>query len=274
MLRCDALHFREGGIEVVAFHPPADRVATVLGLCRELELCDVWIAATAEHDDDLGRTGRQVDRDVPRDDELRLVHERVARPDDLVDATDGVRPVGEGGDRVRSADRPHLVDAEELRGGCDEPAATGRRDDHDPLNPCRARRYRTHHESRDEAARNVDTHGAKRDPPPLELDARLDLHAEVGRTLRFVPAVDTAREREHGLLGQLPLGPGARRLDAVELERPFPERLVAAVADVGDDLRDAAHPSIRSTGTSRIDEAPAASSAGSSCHTSVAGITL
>ena len=57
--------------------------------------------------------------------ELRLVHVRVARADDLVDARDRLRSVGERGDRVRAADRPHLVDAEQLRRRRDEACAAG-----------------------------------------------------------------------------------------------------------------------------------------------------
>ncbi len=65
---------------------------------------------------------------------------------------------------------------------------------------------------------------------------------------------------------------GACRLDAVEAQRPLADGCVAAVAHVLDDRpRRSLIASIRSTGTSRIDDPPAASSRGSSRQTSAAG---
>ena len=95
----------------------------------------------------------------------------------------------------------------------------------------------------------------ERQPAPLQHDARQDLLRQVGGALELVPAADSVREREQRVLGNLAgrLGPGG--LDAVEALGPVGHGSVAALADVGDDGLDAAHASIRSTGTSRIERA-------------------
>ena len=167
-----------------------------------------------------------------------------------------------------AAERPHLVDAERLRGSGDEPCALRRRDDDDPLDARGLRRDGAHDERREQPARNVDADRAQRNPAALEHDAGLDLELDVARPLSLVPAADAVGQRQQRLARQqLGLRHCARRLDAVELERPLAHGVEAALLDVVDDL----HEIIRSTGTSRIDEAPAASSFGSSRQTSAAG---
>ena len=79
----------------------------------------------AEDDDNLRRAGGKVDRDVSGDQQLGLVHVRIAGTDDLVDAGDRLGSVRKGGDGRRPADRPHLFESEQLGGGGDEPAPAG-----------------------------------------------------------------------------------------------------------------------------------------------------
>ena len=86
----------------------AHRFVSVLGLRRELELREAAVAPGAEQHHYLGRPGRQIDGDVAGDRELRVVHVRAAGPDDLVHALD----VREMADRLRAADRPHVLYAE------------------------------------------------------------------------------------------------------------------------------------------------------------------
>ena len=149
-------------------------------------------------DDHLGRAAGQVDRDVARDLELRVVHVLVAGPDDLVDAAD----VREPADRLRPAERPDLVDAEQLGRGGDEAGALRRRADDDPLDARGLRRDGAHDERRDEVARHVDADRLERHPAALEHDAGLDLERDVGRPLRLVPAAHAVGEREERLARQ------------------------------------------------------------------------
>ena len=273
MLRSDPFHLGERRLEIVTVEDAAHGLVTVLGLRRHLELRDAPVAAAAEHDDDLGRPRRKVDGDVARDEQLRLVHVGVAGTDDLVDTCDHLGPVGERGDCVRAADRPDVVDTEQRRRRGHDARTRGRRHDDDPLDTGGARRHGAHHERRDEAARNIDADRRERHPASFEVDSGLDLEPEVGRALRLVPPTHAVGEVEHRPLRQPFAGDGPRGSDAVEAQRPLRERLVAALAHVGHDLGDR-HPSIRSTGTSRIDDAPAASSAGSRRQTSAAGTRL
>src|SRR5581483_4343797 len=117
-------------------------------------------------------------------------------------------------------------------------------------------------------ARHVDADARERQPAPLQQHPGLDLELEVVRPLRLVPPADAVGEREQRLARkELGLRDGTRGLGAVEPQRPLAHGLLAALTYVLDD----AHRSIRSTGTTRIENAPTASRRGSSCQTSVAG---
>ncbi len=188
----------------------------------------------------------------------------VAGTDDQIDALD----VREPRDRLRPTQRPDLLDPERFRRRGDESGARRRRHDDDPLCARDLGRYRAHDERRDEAAWHVHADRPHRDPAPLEHDARLDLELDVARTLRLVPAADAVGERQQRLARQqLGLGDRAGRRHAVQFQCPLAHGVEAAHLDVLDDV----HETIRSTGTSRIDDAPAASSFGSSRQTSAAG---
>src|SRR5205823_1861729 len=93
----------------------------------ELELHEPLVLVAPPEHDDLRRSAGQVDRNVARYFELRIVHVLVAGTDDLVDALDVRKPA----DRLCTAERPHLVDAEKLRRGGDASGAFGRRADDD-----------------------------------------------------------------------------------------------------------------------------------------------
>src|SRR5579862_4437273 len=260
MLRCDRLGLLQ------RLDDRAHGFMSVLGLRCQLELRQPSVASLAEHDDDLRRSGGEVDRDIARDGELCIVHVRAARADDLIDLLHVRQPC----DRLWASDRPHLLDPEQLRRLRDEGGSVGRRAHDEPPNARRLRRDRAHHERRDEPARDVDADRVERHPAALELDARLDLEPHVCRPLSLMPAADTIGEHEHGVLRQLARRLRAGGLHAVEPQRPFAHRLLPTLLHVFDDV----HPSIRSTGTRRIEEAPAASSSGSSRHTSAAGTRL
>ena len=117
----------------------AHRLVPVLALRGKLELDDARVGMSVRDDDDLGRPAGQVDRHVARDLELRVVHVLVPGPDDLVDAAD----VREPADRLRPAERPDLVDPEQVGRGGDEAGALRaacRRRPARPRRPAPARR--------------------------------------------------------------------------------------------------------------------------------------
>jgi hypothetical protein len=116
----------------------------MLCLRCNLALGGFRIPATPEHNEHLGRTGRKIDCDVARHEQLRLVHVGIAGPDDLVDRRDRVRAVRQSRDRLWPADRPHLVHAEQLRRSRDETRAGGWRDDDDPVHACNLSGHRAH----------------------------------------------------------------------------------------------------------------------------------
>ena len=106
----------------------------VLGLRRQLELDDARLGIRSGEHDDLGRSCRKVDCDVPRDEELRLVHVRAARPADLVDArSTRLRTRAPRSPAGRRPPRPRR--GRELAPPRRPTGALGRRDDHDPLDP-------------------------------------------------------------------------------------------------------------------------------------------
>ena len=240
MLRRERLDLGEGAVGVaVELDEAADRVRAVLGLRRELELGDSWLGVAAREDDDLGRAGGKVDRDVSGDQQLGLVHVRIAGTDDLVDAGDRLGSVRKGGDGRRPADRPHLFESEQLGGGGDEPRAGRRRRHDDPIDACDLGGNGAHDERRDESARDVDPDGSQWNPAAPELDAGRDLEPRVRWTPERVPATNRVGERKHGICRQLAAGHGAGRLDPVEAQGPLAERAVSALAHVTHNFRNA-----------------------------------
>ena len=228
----DRLGLRERPVEVaVGLDQPADGVAPVFALSRQLQVDHAPIRVRAGQHDDLGRAGRQVDRDVARDDQLGLVHGRAPRAYDLRDPPDVCEPA----DGLRAADRPHVVESQQARRSRDRARPAGRSGDDDPLHAGLERGHRAHHERRDEPARHVDTDRLDCDPAPLELDAGGGFHAHVGGPLGRVPAPDRMREGEDSLVGRR-RGLGPCGLGAVEAEGPLANGLVPAGLDVGNDL--------------------------------------
>ena len=117
MLGRDRLRLLEGGDDA------ANRLVPRARACAASSGLDhARVGVRVRDDDDLGRPARQVDRHVAGDLELRVVHVRVPGPDDLVDPAD----VREPRDRLRPAERPHLVDPERRRRGRDQARCPGR----------------------------------------------------------------------------------------------------------------------------------------------------
>src|SRR5581483_381723 len=117
-----------------------------------------------------------------------------------------------------------------------------------------------------EAGRDVDPDRVEREPATLDLDSGERGDDGVGRPLGRVHGLDRSCERLHGAPRALVQGPpdgDPRRGAIAEALRPVGDGGVATGADVGDDRRDVGHGTSRSTGTTRIDEAPAAFSGGS-----------
>ena len=145
MLGRQLLDLRERVIDItVDGNNAAERVGAVLGLRGELEPGDLIVGVRTREHDDLGRAGREVDRDMTRDKPLRLVHVGVARPDDLVHLRKGLRAERKRGDRGRPAEGPHLLEPEQPRRGGDEARTARRRGDDDPLDAGDLRRHGAH----------------------------------------------------------------------------------------------------------------------------------
>ena len=206
-------------------------------------------ASPSPSDDDLGRPAGQVDR-------RRRARPRASRRSRTVArarrscrraATYASQPIACGPPSAHTSSMPSSSAAAAIRPAPAGGVQTTMRRDAGHL-----RGHGAHDERRDEVARHVDADGVERHPAPFEHDARLDLERDVRRTLHLVPAADAvgerrgspraaARRRRHG----------ARRLDAVELERPLANRLGARARLMSATI---AHAAIRSTGTIRIDE--------------------
>jgi len=106
----------------------------VLGLREEIRGGPLRRSRPVAYHDDLRRSGDHVDADDAEDLALRLRDISVSRADDLVDAGDGARTVGERGHRLRAADGENPVYARD--GGrreheVAEHAARRRHDHHD-----------------------------------------------------------------------------------------------------------------------------------------------
>ena len=83
------------------------RIARASGSCSACAIRSAAIHAGLpgrRQDGNLARAGEEVDRAVVRDERLRGRDVGIAGPDDAVDARDGGRAVGHGGDGVRAAD--------------------------------------------------------------------------------------------------------------------------------------------------------------------------
>ena len=106
--------------------PPSGEIATqqavvaVLGLGAEVEREQSRVGASRRRRRQLARPGDAVDADLAGDEPLGLGHPAVAGPGDHVDRRNGLGAVGEGGDRLRAADRVDLADAGD-RAGCERP---------------------------------------------------------------------------------------------------------------------------------------------------------
>ena len=226
----------------------------MLGLRHEVDGDEARIGRLVGHDAHLGRTGDHVDAHIAADELLRSGHERVARAGDLVDRRDLLGAVRERGDGLRAANRVDLGDARELaclEDGRIERAVLGGRVDHDDaLDARHARRQRIHEQGRRverTTAGHVDAHRVE----------RRDLRSHDGAVLaRGEPALleltlveladlrgcmlERLGERRialrDGLVDGLLRHAEVLDLDTVELGRELAQALVAALADIFDDL--------------------------------------
>ncbi len=87
----------------------------MLSLRKEVRRHKARVGARVSEDDNLRGPGDHVDADDAEHPPLRRRDVGIAGPDNLVDRGDGLRPVGECGDRLRAADPIDLVDANDAR---------------------------------------------------------------------------------------------------------------------------------------------------------------
>jgi hypothetical protein len=279
-------HPHLGGDAAVEAEQERPAVVPVLGLREEVGGALARVGRRVGDHDDLAGAGGEIDGDARRDEHLRGGDPGVAGADDLVDRSDRRRPVGERRHRLRAADGVDLLHPE-LACRRERRLCGARRDDDDALDPREARRHGGHHERRRirrAATGDVDADGRQRQPAPLRRDPRQGLDEDVGRALRPAELGDGPSEladRGEHVVGQ-PRGLQPLAVDpelgpfAVEALRPVEESVVAAVADVAEDLEHprehcleaVPHGTSRSTGRTRIEEAPAALSGASRSHSS------
>ncbi len=232
----------------------------MLGLADEVGRHVGGVGGVVGEDHDLGGAGLGVDADDALQRALGCRHVDVARAGDEVDggAAATVRQVdaeGEHGDRLRAADRVHLVDPEQEARGEDRrvrPAvevALRRRHDGE-------RRHARHlrgHDVHDDAARvdrpaagHVQAHPVDGQPPLGDRAAGHDGRRDVGAALVHVHAAcpvdrleqrgpDGRLERVGGGLEPLDGNAERRRPDAVEPLGPAQHRSRALGAHVVDD---------------------------------------
>ncbi len=127
----------------------------MLGLADEVGRDEGRIGRGIGEDDDLGRPGHGVDAHVRAYERLRRGDVGVAGAGDEVDRFEHlgvVEAVGQRPDRLRSAHRPHLVDAEHVGGGEDhrvrEAVGLGRAGDRQRLGTCGLRGDDVHDDRR------------------------------------------------------------------------------------------------------------------------------
>jgi hypothetical protein len=93
------------------------RQLVVLRLRDQVDGADRRVGGLVGDDDRLGRSVDRVDADVAEDGALGERDEDAARPDDLVDAREGLRAIGERRDRLGAGGGEDAVDAGDRGGG-------------------------------------------------------------------------------------------------------------------------------------------------------------
>ena len=112
------------------------RVRPVLGLAQQVDRDDERVGVLVGDDQDLGRTGEQVDADLAEQLPLRLGDERVAGAGDQVHPVDRLGADRQRRDRLHAAEQVDLVGARQMHcrdGGGGDLAADRRRRGDDPL---------------------------------------------------------------------------------------------------------------------------------------------
>jgi hypothetical protein len=173
------------------------RVGVVLGLRHEVGGHPFGIGV-ARDDDDLGRAGVEVDRAIAAvagDNRFGRRDVAIAGADDLVDARDRPRAVGQRRNRVRAAHPEQPGDAG-LERGRQDGVLRPRTRDHDLAHARDARRNRGHQQRRGKrkaAAGDVAADAGERFDALLDDHARRDLHVEVFGDLTIRDTGDVAR---------------------------------------------------------------------------------
>jgi hypothetical protein len=90
------------------------RAGVVLGLRQQVGGDPIGVSRLVGEDEHLGRTGDHVDADLAEHQTLGGRHIGIAGSDNLGNRRNGLRAVGERGDRLRAADAIDLIDAGEL----------------------------------------------------------------------------------------------------------------------------------------------------------------
>ena len=230
------------------------RRLVVLRLGKEIGGDKSGIGGSIGEDDDLGGARDHVDADDAKDTALRRRDIGVAGPDDLEDGRNGLRPIGERGDRLRPADPVDFVDAGDPRRSQHQriDRAVRRRHNHGDARAARHfRRHSVHHHRGGiacRAARHIKPDRLDRAPAPAELDPERIDKANVGGPLAQMvvghPPVGELERLQRSRLASRDRGvdlawcdPEALRFDVdpIETARVVGQRLVAARTHVGND---------------------------------------
>ena len=228
----------------------------MLGLRPQVPGDDLGVRGGVGEHDQLARAGQRLDPDLAEQQALGLLDVGVAGADDQVDGADALGAERHRGNRLRTADRIDLLDAQQVQRGqhraVGEPVRARRRADCDGVDPGDLGRYDAHDGAgrvRSAAARHVQPDAADGHLAGGH-DLAVGHHLAGGgrhRGARRLPQVGgqqldrVAHRRGDQPQGGLQLGLWHARIfdvDAVEPAGQAPHRLVAALAHHPDHIGD------------------------------------
>ena len=210
-------------------------------------------AAVVGDDEDLGRSGEQVDSDLAEQLPLRLSHVGVAWTGDQVDPADGLGAQRQGGHRLHAAEKVDLVSTGQVHrgdGGGRDLAVDRRRTCRHPRHPRDLGGHDRHvggGHQRVPAARDVRAGRRDRQVPLAEPDAGQSFDLELPHRVELVPGEvsypflhgadvveNLFRHRAHDCFDLFAGKPKRFRRPSVEPLRVLPDGRVALCPDVGD----------------------------------------